>query len=236
MTAAPRRHAARRRAAGGPFAWLRAEPVFIVGQHAADAAGAWLIYQVVTAVIGWAFVNAMWRAPDGSVCTRGGCGRLLAVHRRPSSASSCTGAIPMRSAGASISPMCWRLPGLVPLMIPRVPGKLWSSHLPARACFRCLRNAAVGRRVWAARRADRPVGRAAGDAGHLQRRHRGSVSDRHPAGAGTALAHADRALAVGRLHRVRARRAADHRAVHGVGDAAAVPARAMLRSTSCCGR
>ena len=42
---------------------------------------------------------------------------------------------------------------------------------------------------------------------------------------GPALGHADRARAVRRLHRADARRAADHHAVHGLGDAAAVPAR-----------
>ena len=43
-------------------------------------------------------------------------------------------------------------------------------------------------------RADRPVGRTAGDAGGGERRHRRRLPHRHPAGAGPALAHADRAL------------------------------------------
>ena len=41
---------------------------------------------------------------------------------------------------------------------------------------------------------------------------------------------------LGHLHRVRARRAADHRAVHGERDAAAVRAGAPGRRTSCCAR
>ena len=55
-------------------------------------------------------------------------------------------------------------------------------------------------------------------------RHRVLAADRHPAGARPALAHARGEAVLGDLHRVRARRAADHRAVHGERDAAAVRA------------
>ena len=73
--------------------------------------------------------------------------------------------------------------------------------------------------------ADVAVGRRAGHAARRDRRHRVLAAARHPAGARPALEAADRAARLGDLHRVRARRAADHRAVHGQHHAAAVPAR-----------
>ena len=68
------------------------------------------------------------------------------------------------------------------------------------------------------------VGRPARHLGRRHRRHRRLVPARHSTGPGPALEDADRALGIGRLHRVRPRRAADHGAVHGLGDVAAVPA------------
>ena len=80
----------------------------------------------------------------------------------------------------------------------------------------------------------RAVGRHPGDHRGRVGRHRGVAAARHPACAGPALDHADRADGFRHLHRVRARRAADHRAVHGERDAAAVRARTPGRRTSCC--
>ena len=68
------------------------------------------------------------------------------------------------------------------------------------------------------------VGRRAGHHRGGLGRHRVLAAARHPAGARPALAHAGGEAVLGDLHRVRARRAADHRAVHGERDAAAVRA------------
>ena len=75
--------------------------------------------------------------------------------------------------------------------------------------------------------ADRPVGRHACDHCGRRCRHRRLAAARHFAGVGTAVRAAGGAVAVDRLHRIRARRAADHGAVHGERDAAAVRAPAL---------
>ncbi len=63
-----------------------------------------------------------------------------------------------------------------------------------------------------------------------------SLPLRHPAGARAALDDAGHPNALRHLHRDHPRRSADHRAVHGERDAAAVPADRAGRSTSCCAR
>src|SRR5215204_1837078 len=72
------------------------------------------------------------------------------------------------------------------------------------------------------------LGRAAGDHRGGMGRHRRVASHRHPAGARPPLKNAGRETVFCDLHRVRARRAADHRAVHGERDAAAVRARGLF--------
>ena len=71
---------------------------------------------------------------------------------------------------------------------------------------------------------DLAMGRTPGDAGGRHHRHRGVAAARHPPGTRSTVGNAGSAGVLGGLHRGVARRAADHRAVHGVGDAAAVPA------------
>ena len=78
------------------------------------------------------------------------------------------------------------------------------------------------------------VGRPAGDAGGVGHRHRRVDAGRHRAGTGPALDDpADPGL-LGRLHRILARRAADHGAVLRDLHAAAVRARPASRSTGWC--
>ena len=59
-------------------------------------------------------------------------------------------------------------------------------------------------------------------------RHRVLAADRHSAGARTALVHAGGEAVLGHLHRVRARRPADHRLVHGQRHAAVVRAAGLV--------
>ncbi len=82
----------------------------------------------------------------------------------------------------------------------------------------------------------RAVGRAAGHADPGDLRHRACVSAGRAAGAGAAFEAADRQVAVGDLHRGGARRAADHRAVHGQRDVRRCSCPRACASTSCCAR
>ena len=74
-------------------------------------------------------------------------------------------------------------------------------------------------------RRDQPLGRPARHAGHRRHRHRRVAAARHPACTRPAFEASDREELLGDLHRVLARRAADHGPVHGLGHAAAVPSR-----------
>ncbi len=69
---------------------------------------------------------------------------------------------------------------------------------------------------------DRAVGRHPGDDRSGDRRHGGLAAARNPAGAGPTLRNAGRENLRNDFHRIRARRAIDHRAVHGERHAAAI--------------
>ena len=75
------------------------------------------------------------------------------------------------------------------------------------------------------RRFDLAVGRHFGHHRRRDGRHRVLAAARYCAGAGTAVRSSGRETILGDLHRIRPRRAADHRAVHGERHAAAVRAR-----------
>ena len=107
----------------GPFLWLRENLFSSWGNTLLTLLALWLIYQAVTTVLGWAALNATWQGKDGSACHAGG---------------ACW---PFASAwfgqfmyGRYPDPERWRvnltyalaLAGLVPLMVPRVPGKPWT--------------------------------------------------------------------------------------------------------------
>ena len=129
------------------------------------------------------------------------------VHVRPLSAST--------STGASISPArslfvgCWSR-----CSIPRVPCKR-SNALLFFVVFPIVALLPAGRRrVRPGACRDPAVGRPAGHAGGLVRRHRRLAAARHPAGARPALAMPI-VRTLSSSSSSRARRAADHRAVHG---------------------
>jgi general L-amino acid transport system permease protein len=114
------------RPGGGPIAWLR-ENLFSSWTNAAlTLLALWLIYEAVAAVFEWAVLHATWQGRDGSDCTH-------------AEAGACW---PFVNAwfgqflyGRYPEPERWRVnltyllavAGLVPLMVPRVPHKLWSS-------------------------------------------------------------------------------------------------------------
>jgi general L-amino acid transport system permease protein len=84
----------------------------------------WLIYNLATTVLGWAVVDATWQGKDGEDCRRTGTGACWPF------ASAWIGQF---MYGSYPDAERWRvnltyalaLAGLVPLMLPRVPGKVW---------------------------------------------------------------------------------------------------------------
>ena len=110
----------------GPFAWVRANLFSSLGNLFLTALAAWLAYKVVAAAIDWAIVRAVWETPDGEVCARegtGACWPFVADWL----GQFMYGRYP-EAERARVNLTYWlALAGLVPLMIPRIPGKLWSS-------------------------------------------------------------------------------------------------------------
>jgi general L-amino acid transport system permease protein len=108
----------------GLFSWLRANLFSSVTNTILTLLALWIIYEVVTATISWAFIHATWEGPDGDACSREGAGACwpfitdwfgqFMYGRYPESQRS---RVNLTYVLALI--------GLVPLMIPRVPGKLW---------------------------------------------------------------------------------------------------------------
>ena len=228
MTAhAPRpRQPRRRRSNVGPVAWLRANLFSSWGNAVLTLLGA--VASSIgrrARVIDWAFFSATFdRRATARACTREGAGacwpfvtaQVRPVHVRPLSRRRALARQPHLCAGAR-RPRAADDPARAGQAVARRSTCSSSSRSSRFVLLRGgvfglphRRRPSCGAGCWSRWSSPASASRV--------------VPARHPAGAGPALEAADRALGVDRLHRVRARRAADHRAVHGLGDAAAVPA------------
>jgi general L-amino acid transport system permease protein len=108
----------------GPLLWLR-ERLFSSWSNAAlTLLALWLVYQLVSTLFTWGVLHATWQGRDGGDCREGGAcwpfvgawfGQFL--YGRYPDAERWRVNLTYALAAA----------GLVPLMIPQVPGKLWSS-------------------------------------------------------------------------------------------------------------
>lgn len=114
------------RSTTGAIGWLR-ENLFSSWQNTLlTILGLWITYEVIGSTLSWAFVNATWNGEDGAACTRAGAGACW-----PFIAAKFQQFMYGRYPDAER----WRvnltyvlaIAGLLPLMIPRVPGKLWLS-------------------------------------------------------------------------------------------------------------
>lgn len=108
----------------GPVLWLR-ENLFSSWTNAAlTLLALWLIYQLAATLFSWGVLHATWQARDGGECREGGAcwpfidawfGQLL------------YGRYPDAERWRVNLTYALAMAGLVPLMVPQVPGKLWSS-------------------------------------------------------------------------------------------------------------
>jgi general L-amino acid transport system permease protein len=88
--------------------------------------GLWITYKAITAILSWAIFNATWEGLDGSACTWEGAGACWPF---------ITAKFSQFMYGRYPLPDRWRvdltyilaIAGLVPLMIPWIPGKLWNA-------------------------------------------------------------------------------------------------------------
>jgi general L-amino acid transport system permease protein len=112
----------------GVVGWLRKNLFSSPTNALLTVIGVWIIWKVVSAAVSWAFLSATFEGSDGSFCTREGGG-----------AGACWPFIQAKFSqfmyGRYPEPQRWRVDltyvlavaGLVPLMIPAVPGKLFNT-------------------------------------------------------------------------------------------------------------
>jgi general L-amino acid transport system permease protein len=110
----------------GLIGWLRKNLFSSVTNTLLTIIGLWIIWKVITAAIGWAILSATFEGSDGAACSR-------------EHAGACWPFIQAKFSqfmyGRYPEPQRWRvdltyvlaIAGLVPLMIPSVPGKLFNT-------------------------------------------------------------------------------------------------------------
>ncbi len=107
----------------GVVGWLRKNLFSSPTNALLTVIGAWLIWTVLSGVANWAFLHATWEGEDGKACSWPGAGACWPFIEAKFS---------QFMYGRYPEPQRWRVDltyflavvGVVPLMIPRVPGKL----------------------------------------------------------------------------------------------------------------
>ena len=108
----------------GPVAWLRQNLFSSWLNSILTIIGLYLVAKLLIGVIDWAVINAVWTGADGAACTKAGSGACWPF---------ITNQLGLFMYGRFPVEERWRVDltyvlaaiGLIPLMIPRVPGKLW---------------------------------------------------------------------------------------------------------------
>jgi general L-amino acid transport system permease protein len=114
------------RTTAGPVAWMRDNLFSSWGNTILTLLGAYVAYKAAAGVIEWGILSATFTGADGSACTREGAGACWPY---------VTAKFAQFMYGRYPEPERWRvdlvyvlaLAGLVPLMLPRVPGKFWNA-------------------------------------------------------------------------------------------------------------
>jgi general L-amino acid transport system permease protein len=107
-------------------AWVRDNLFSSWGNTLLTLIGLYIAYQAVAGIISWGVLSATFTGADGEACTREGAGACWPF---------VTAKFAQFMYGRYPEPWRWRvdlvyglaLAGLVPLMIPRAPGKLWNA-------------------------------------------------------------------------------------------------------------
>jgi general L-amino acid transport system permease protein len=110
----------------GPIAWLRTNLFSSWSNTLLTVVGLLIAYQVLAGVVEWGLVNATFTGEDGRACTRenaGACWPYIGAKF----AQFMYGRYPVEERWRVDLVYLLALAGLVPLMIPRAPGKLWNA-------------------------------------------------------------------------------------------------------------
>lgn len=108
----------------GPIGWMRRNLFSSIGNTALTLISLLIAYWAVAGLVDWAVLDAVFVGSDGTACTTSGACWPFITHK-----------LGLFLYGRYPEPDRWRvdltyvlaLAGLVPLMLPRVPGKLWLS-------------------------------------------------------------------------------------------------------------
>jgi general L-amino acid transport system permease protein len=110
----------------GPLAWMRDNLFSTWGNTILTVIGLLIAYWVVSTVVSWGILTATFTGADGDACTReraGACWPFITAKF----AQFMYGRYPDEERWRVDLVYLLALAGLVPLMIPRVPGKFWNA-------------------------------------------------------------------------------------------------------------
>ena len=106
--------------------WMRANLFSTWGNSLLTLLALWLAYELAASVLDWGLARAVFRGDDGGACSREGAGACwpFITHKL---GLFLYGRYPLAERWRVDLTYLFALAGLAPLMIPRVPGKLWLS-------------------------------------------------------------------------------------------------------------
>ncbi len=110
----------------GPLAWLRQNLFSSIGNTVLTILGLLLIYAILKPFLDWAIFSAVWSGPDGSVCRVEGTGACWPFVFAKFG-QFMYGRFPDAERWRVNLTYALALAGVVPLMIPSVPGKMWNA-------------------------------------------------------------------------------------------------------------
>jgi general L-amino acid transport system permease protein len=110
----------------GAIGWLRHNLFSTPTSSILTLIGLWLTWKIVVGFIDWAFVRAIWTGADGSACNVEGAGACWPFIKAKMGLFM-YGRYPDAERWRVNLTYALALAGLVPLMTPYVPGKLWLS-------------------------------------------------------------------------------------------------------------
>ena len=110
----------------GPVAWLRQNLFSSVGNSILTVLGLFVIYYVVKGILDWTVFTAVWAGKDGTICQVEGTGACWPFVRAKFG-QFMYGTYPDAERWRVNLTYLLALAGLIPLMIPAIPGKKWSA-------------------------------------------------------------------------------------------------------------
>lgn len=110
----------------GPIAWMRANLFSTWTDTLLTLVALFIVYKIVVGVAGWAILNAVWTGADGSACAKEGTGACWPFISAKFG-QFMYGSYPEGERWRVNLTYVLAIAGLAPLMIPQVPGKMWSA-------------------------------------------------------------------------------------------------------------